>query len=66
MPSKHIRIRRIVAFSRASAGISFGSEMSGGISNIKVSFSRHCFHNCLSLSVFLLFFGFVFRLGFKD
>ncbi|KAG0626115.1 hypothetical protein M758_2G103200 [Ceratodon purpureus] len=36
MPSQHIRIRRIVAFSRSSAGISFGSEMSGGISNVKV------------------------------
>jgi len=36
MPSKYIRIRRIVAFSHSSAGISFGSEMSGGISNVKV------------------------------
>jgi len=36
MPSKHIRVRRIVAFPH-SAGISFGSEMSGGISDVQVS-----------------------------
>lgn len=36
MPSKHIKVQRILAFSRSSAGISFGSEMSGGISDVKV------------------------------
>lgn len=36
MPSKYIRIQRVVAFSHTSAGISFGSEMSGGISDIEV------------------------------
>ncbi|XP_024403717.1 probable polygalacturonase [Physcomitrium patens] len=39
MPSKHIQIRRIVSASKTfgiHAGVSFGSEMSGGISNVKV------------------------------
>lgn len=34
MPSKNIQIRRVVA--ENTHGISMGSEMSGGISNIKV------------------------------
>lgn len=37
MPSSHIKVRRIVAVSQTSAGISFGSEMSGGISHVEVS-----------------------------
>lgn len=37
MPSQHIDIRRIVVHSETSAGIAFGSEMSGGISDVKVS-----------------------------
>lgn len=46
MPSKHIQIRRIVSASKTfgiHAGVSFGSEMSGGISNIKVGVYRHWF-----------------------
>lgn len=39
MPSEHIRVRRIVAIPH-SAGISFGSEMSGGISDVQVRFYR--------------------------
>ena len=43
MPSKHIDVRRIVVHSMTSAGIAFGSEMSGGISDVKVSsFCREC------------------------
>jgi polygalacturonase len=37
MPSKHIDVRRIIVHSTTSAGIAFGSEMSGGISDVKVS-----------------------------
>ncbi|KAH8975178.1 hypothetical protein BDL97_01G142500 [Sphagnum fallax] len=35
-PSSHIQIRRIITDSHSSSGISFGSEMSGGISDVKV------------------------------
>ncbi|KAG0576377.1 hypothetical protein KC19_5G075200 [Ceratodon purpureus] len=41
MPSKHIWVKRIVSFPH-SAGISFGSEMSGGISDVQVGF--HSYH----------------------
>lgn len=50
MPSKHIKVQRILAFSRSSAGISFGSEMSGGISDVKVSVCYSCNQNHLTLS----------------
>lgn len=37
MSSKHIDVRLIVVHSLTSARIAFGSEMSGGISDVKVS-----------------------------
>ena len=45
MASKYIQIQRIISFPH-SAGISFGSEMSGGISDIQVRFYGYCFYNC--------------------
>jgi len=36
MPSQNIDVRRITVHTRTSAGIAFGSEMSGGISNVQV------------------------------
>ena len=44
MPSKYIHIQRIVSFPH-SAGISFGSEMSGGISDVQVRFYSYYYHN---------------------
>lgn len=37
MPSKNIDVRRITVHTKTSAGIAFGSEMSGGISDVQVS-----------------------------
>lgn len=36
MPSQNIDVRRITVHTRTSAGIAFGSEMSGGISDVQV------------------------------
>lgn len=37
MPSQNIDVRRITVHTQTSAGIAFGSEMSGGISDVQVS-----------------------------